>query len=439
MSHEIRTPLNAILGYSQLLQEDDNLTKTQHQNIETINRSGEHLLELINDILDMSKIEAGRITLQQSDFNFKELIKEVEQLFKIKAQQKRIDLLVKFDENLPSSIIGDASKIKQIIINLVGNALKFTSAGFVNIIAENRNDETIVVKVVDSGLGIPKKERGAIFKPFKQVKNDGRDAGGTGLGLAISKKLSQLMDGDITVKSEYGKGSEFIFSFKYSRGKGDARTVNTELQPVESLIPEMVGLKVAIVDDRFENRDILYKKLHRMGFDIQMAENGKEAIELYQQWKPDIILMDIVMPVMNGIESTREILRIAGDHDVKIFVVSASALESEQNEILEIGATSFIKKPVIFNVLFEELYQKAGLRYIYKNQIKDIGENDSVKPSDVPEGFKNKLVTASTEGNFMLLQELLEDLEKETDKSFKYIANCINEMEFEEIINWLKT
>ena len=119
--------------------------------------------------------------------------------------------------------------------------------------------------------------------------------------------------------------------------------------------------------------------------------------------------------------------------------MSASALESEQNEILEIGATSFIKKPVIFNVLFEELYQKAGLRYIYKNQIKDIGENDSVKPSDVPEGFKNKLVTASTEGNFMLLQELLEDLEKETDKSFKYIANCINEMEFEEIINWLKT
>ena len=437
MSHEIRTPMNAILGYSQLLQEDDNLTKIQQENLKTINKSGEHLLALINDILDMSKIEAGRITLNPSDFNLLELLKEAEQLFKMKALQKNIDLTFTVAENVPKAIYADESKIKQVIINLIGNSLKFTSEGFVKVSVEKLKDHRLLIKIKDSGKGILKEEQEAIFRPFEQAKNGRQAEGGTGLGLAISKKFSNLMDGDITIESEYGKGAEFSFSFKYLEGNESILKGGEEELQVASLSPEMKGLKVAIVDDRFENRDILYKKLNSLGFDTRMAENGKEAVALYKQWKPDIVLMDVVMPVMNGIEATRQILEIAGKHEVKIFVVSASALESEQKEIMEIGATVFIKKPVIFDLLLAEMHNKAGVKFIYKEEKKkELTKNSS--PLDVPEHLKVKFLAAAAEGDFTLLQDLLEMLEKETGKTFNFIEDCINEMEFEAIVNWFE-
>lgn len=438
MSHEIRTPMNAILGYSQLLQDDDNLTKAQQESLKTINKSGAHLLELINDILDMSKIEAGRVTLNLSDFNLIVLLKEVEELFKIKANQKNIDLSFTIAKNVPAVIYADESKIKQVIINLIGNSLKFTSKGFVKVSVEKTLNNELQIKIKDSGKGILKEEQEAIFRPFEQAKNSRDGEGGTGLGLAISRKFSNLMEGDITIESEYGKGAEFTFSFKYVEGNESILKSDIEESRVASLSPEMKGLKVAIVDDRFENRDILYKKLNPLGFDTRMAENGKEAVELYKEWKPDIILMDVVMPVMDGVEATRQILKIAGNHKVKIFVVSASALESEQKEIMEIGATVFIKKPVMFNLLLAEMHNKADVKFIYKEEKKKEIIKNSI-PSDVPEHLKTKFLEASEEGDFTLLQDLLETLEKETGKSFKFIEDCINEMEFEAIINWLKS
>lgn len=438
MSHEIRTPMNAILGYSQLLQDDDNLTKAQQESLKTINKSGEHLLELINDILDMSKIEAGRVTLNPSDFNLIELLKEVEELFKIKANQKNIDLSFTIAKNVPAVIYADESKIKQVIINLIGNSLKFTSEGFVKVSVEKLKNHKLQIKIKDSGKGILKEEQEAIFRPFEQAQNGRQAEGGTGLGLAISRKFSNLMEGDITIESEYGEGAEFTFSFKYLEGNESILKSDKEESQVASLSPEMKGLKVAIVDDRFENRDILHKKLDPLGFDTRMAENGKEAVELYKEWKPDIILMDVVMPVMNGVEATRQILKIAGNHEVKIFVVSASALESEQKEIMEIGATVFIKKPVMFNLLLAEMHNKAGVKFIYKEKKKKEIIKNSI-PSDVPEHLKVRFLEASEEGNFTLLQDLLETLEKETGKSFKFIEDCINEMEFEAIINWLES
>ena len=439
MSHEIRTPMNAILGYSQLLQDDDNLTKAQQDSLKTINKSGEHLLELINDILDMSKIEAGRTSLNPSDFNLIELVKEVEELFKIKANQKNIDLSFTIAKNVPAVIYADEAKIKQVIINLIGNSLKFTSEGFVKVSVEKLQNHVLQIKVKDSGKGILKEEQEAIFKPFEQAQNGRQTEGGTGLGLAISRKFSNLMEGDITIESEYGKGAEFAFSFKYLEGNESILKSDKEELQVASLSPEMKGLKVAIVDDRFENRDILYKKLNPLGFDTRMAENGKEAVELYKEWKPDIILMDVVMPVMNGVEATRQILKIAGNHKVKIFVVSASALESEQKEIMEIGATVFIKKPVMFNLLLTEMHNKAGVKFIYKEEEKKKETIKNSMPSDVPEHLKVSFLKASEEGDFTLLQDLLETLEKETGKSFKFIEDCINEMEFEAIINWLES
>ena len=436
MSHEIRTPMNAILGYSQLLQEDNNLTKVQQENLKTINKSGEHLLALINDILDMSKIEAGRISLNYSDFNFAELLKEVEHLFKFKSTHKNLELAFKSLNELPKIINGDESKIRQVIINLVGNAIKFTSEGFVHVLIENMGNNTINVLVKDSGSGILKEEQETIFKPFEQAQKGDRVTGGTGLGLAISKKFSNLMGGDIILKSEYGKGSEFVFEFKFN--EAEENTLNEtkyELKAI-SLVPEMQGFKVAIIDDRFENRDILYKKLNPLGFETRMAENGLEAIELYKEWKPDIMLMDVVMPIMDGVEATRQILKLSGDHDVKIFVISASALESEQKEIMEIGATVFIKKPVIFSLLLSEMHQKGGVQFIYEDE--NTEEEIVVNPTDVPVSLKEKLLVAASEGDFSLLQNLLATLEKETNKSFKYLENCINEMEFEELINWFK-
>ena len=203
----------------------------------------------------------------------------------------------------------------------------------------------------------------------------------------------------------------------------------------------MKGMKVAIVDDRFENRDILYKKLNPLGFDTRMAENGQEAVDLYKEWKPDIVLMDVVMPIMNGVEATRQILEFAKQHnlEVKIFVVSASALESEQKEVMEIGATIFIKKPVIFDVLLAEMHKKAGVQFIYKSKKdKETSETINVKPEDIPELIRIKLMDAAAEGDFMLLQDLIATLEKDSNKSFKLISDFIDEMEFEAIVNWLE-
>ncbi|PCH49464.1 MAG: hypothetical protein COC22_06490, partial [Flavobacteriaceae bacterium] len=439
MSHEIRTPMNAILGYSQLLQDDDNLTKNQQENLQTINRSGEHLLSLINNILDMSKIEAGRITLNLINFNLYELLKEVEQLFALKAVEKNIELSFTIDTDIPKFICADESKIKQITINLIGNALKFTTEGFVRIYVENNSENKILFKVKDSGKGIAKEEHTAVFKPFEQAQKGTNTEGGTGLGLAISKKLANLMQGDISVESEYGKGSEFFFTFQYSDGNESLLIENVPLRKVKMLSVDMKNIKVAIVDDRFENRDILYKKLNPMGFVTRMAENGQEAVDLYKNWKPDIILMDVVMPVMNGVEATRQILELAGSHEVKIFVVSASALESEQKQIMDIGATSFIKKPVIFDELLAEMHEKAGIQYIYEDTTNGTIESEIATPVDVPESIKIKLLNAANEGDFMLLQDLLNDLEKDTNKSFVIIENAINEMEFETIVNWLNS
>ncbi len=437
MSHEIRTPMNAILGYSQLLQDDDNLTKTQHENLNIINRSGEHLLALINDILDMSKIEAGRITLKLEDFSIVELLKEVEQLFKFKSIQKNLKLVFKKVNEIPKFINADESKIRQVIINLVGNAIKFTSEGFVHVSVELLNNNFIQVSVKDSGSGILKEEQEAIFKPFEQAQKGERISSGTGLGLAISKKFSNLMGGDITIESEFNSGSEFVFKFKFIDSIEDTfKEVKSDLNIV-SLAQEMKGFKVAIVDDRFENRDILFKKLNPLGFEIRMVENGLEAVELYKEWKPDIVLMDVVMPIMDGVEATRQILELAGDHDVKIFVVSASALESEQKEVMEIGAAVFIKKPVIFNLLLSEMHHKGGVKFIYKDEVKE--ENLNSKPNEVPSHLKDKLLIAASEGDFSLLQDLLEVLESETEKPFKFIEDCINEMEFEDLINWLNS
>lgn len=440
MSHEIRTPMNAILGYSQLLQEDENLTKEQQNVLKTINKSGEHLLALINDILDMSKIEAGRITLTNDNFNFIEVLKEIEQLFKNKAASKNLDLMISTGLNVPKFIVADEFKIKQIIINLVGNAIKFTDRGYVNIMVNCIGDKTMKISVKDSGKGIAKEEHETVFKPFEQAKIGGEVKGGTGLGLAISKKFAHLMGGDITIESEFERGATFNFTFNFSTGEKEIVVEEKKQRKVVSLAPEMKGVKVAVVDDRFENRDILYKKLNPLGFDIKMAENGLEAVELYENWKPDIVLMDVVMPVMNGVEATRIILEKANGHDVKVFVVSASALESEQQEVMKIGATVFIKKPVIFNDLIFELQEKAHIKFVYKDEIEGNSEgNNAVYASDVPLLLKAKIIKAATMGDFMLLQELQSELEKDTKKSFKFIEDCINEMEFEKLIGWLKS
>jgi CheY-like chemotaxis protein len=348
-------------------------------------------------------------------------------------------LVFKIAEGLPKTIYADESKIKQVIINLLGNAIKFTPSGFTHVLVESLEDNMIQVCVKDSGMGILKEEQETVFKPFEQAHKGHRVNGGTGLGLAISKKFSNLMGGDITLESELEKGSTFSFSFKYAEGDDTVLKEGKEELQVLSLSPEMMGYKLAIVDDRFENRDILYRKLNSLGFETRMAENGLEAIELYKEWKPDLILIDVVMPIMDGVEATRQILKICGDHNVKIFVVSASALESEQKEVMDIGATVFIKKPVIFNLLLAEMRNKANVSFIYKEEEKEEEELNFASASDVPEHFKVKLLEASVDGDFMLLQDLLGSLEKVTHKSFHYIEECINEMEFEKIINWFKS
>src|ERR1700683_5322759 len=296
MSHEIRTPMNAILGFSQLMLRDQDLTPRQFQYLGTINRSGEHLLALINDILEMSKIEAGRTTLTLSTFDLPVLLKDLEMMFRVRTDEKKLSFSVEMIGAVPQYIVTDINKLRQVFINVLGNAVKFTEQGGVamRVRAERQDGKGpfLRVEIEDTGPGISPDEQDKLFRHFEQTKT-GREAGiGTGLGLAISQEFVRLMGGAITVNSQVGKGSIFLIQLPLK--EGDAQAVPAKDQPrrVLTLQPGQPICRVLIADDIENNRQLLAELLARTGFEIRLATNGEEAVKAFEQWRPDLILMD---------------------------------------------------------------------------------------------------------------------------------------------------
>ncbi|MBN2040379.1 MAG: PAS domain S-box protein, partial [Spirochaetes bacterium] len=367
MSHEIRTPLNAILGYSQLLQNDGTLSEEQKSWLEIINRSGEHLLILINDILEVSRIESGHITFNPSNFDLHALLRDIEAMFRIKTDAKNLTLLFEHADELPGYITTDEAKLRQIIINLVGNAVKFTKEGGLALRArvKHENDKTrLVVEVEDTGPGISEKDMGKMFQKFGQAEAGIRE-GGTGLGLAISQQYARLMGGIITVKSEEGKGACFILTIDID----GSETLDKEEKKRGRVIGLKPGLKqyrILIADDNADNREFLRIMLTSAGFDVEEARDGNDAIAKLKIWRPELILMDMQMPVLDGYEATR-MIKAMENGKIHIIAVTASAFQEDRQKAIDAGADAYLRKPFKERELFDRIKEVcAGVQYVYQ-------------------------------------------------------------------------
>ena len=377
MSHELRTPLNAILGFSQLLARDKNLSPDHLKKLKIINNSGEHLLRLINDVLEMSKIEAGQSQVHLADCHLEHLLSSLQQMFSLKADSKHIHLRFCWDQLMPKEVITDEGKLRQVLINLLGNAIKFTDRGSVTLTVttlETTNTTCILrFQVADTGSGIAPEDQGLIFQSFVQSSNamvsssSGAQETGTGLGLAISQRYMHLLGSEIQVTSTLGQGTCFSFDL--------AVTVITQDRPPipHAKTRRVVGLRsgqptyrILVVEDRWENRDFLVQLLEAVGFEVETAVNGREAIAHWEQWHPHLICMDMRMPVMDGYEATRQIKARSQALDSPptcIIALTASALEEERSLVLAAGCDDFLRKPFQESVLFEKIAHHLQVEY----------------------------------------------------------------------------
>jgi signal transduction histidine kinase/DNA-binding NarL/FixJ family response regulator len=368
MSHELRTPLNAIIGYAQLLRRDAHkLSEQQATGLATIHESGQHLLTLINDILDLARVEAGRLVLHPSAVHLDAFLQIVVDIMRVKAEEKGLAFKYELSRDLPTAVALDETRLRQVLLNLLGNAVKFTDSGTVSLrvfpVPGRGGDATTRLRfeVADSGIGMSAQQLGRLFQPFEQVADLKRREGGTGLGLAISQQLVRLMGGNIEVVSEPGKGS--TFSFELAVQLADS-------SPAIRRSPHtIVGYKgerkrLLIVDDVAQNRAMLVDLLHAVGFIVAAASNGLECLVLLDSFKPDLILMDVMMPIIDGNETTRRIRRMPQWSSVPIIAVTASASREDEVKCLEAGADGFLAKPVDHDDLLRAIGKQLSLDWI---------------------------------------------------------------------------
>ncbi|WP_459903987.1 histidine kinase dimerization/phospho-acceptor domain-containing protein, partial [Desulfosarcina cetonica] len=380
MSHELRTPLNAIIGYSQLMQRERSLTRDQCDYLGTISSSGEHLLALINDVLDISKIEAKKVTLNMDTFDLHALIDDLEVMFISSMEAKRLTFEMIGVDTVPRYIITDRSKLRQVLVNLLDNAIKFTQNGGITLrvaILKDRsspdgNQYCLHFEIQDTGVGIAEAEQEKLFRYFEQTTSGRWTESGTGLGLAISRDYVRMMGGDITVTSKRGEGS--IFGFEIVIGKGDASDVKDMdrfQKNVIGIAPNLDPPRILVAEDKDESRILLVKLLQQVGFEVQGAANGLEATELFRRWRPDFIWMDMRMPVMDGYEATRRIRAMqpeADETEVPIVALTAHALKKEREQILASGCTDVVRKPFHAQEIFAVMEKHLGLTYIYEKE-----------------------------------------------------------------------
>ncbi|GEM_PF-2670226 len=425
MSHEIRTPMNAILGYSQIVLRNKDLSPSVHEAVETIDKSGQHLMRLINDILDISKIEADRMEIVLSNFDLNDLIEGLSVLFAPRCYEKNIHWYIK---NLEEQYYAyaDETKLRQILINLIGNAIKFTEIGEISLKASSPEKGIFLFEVSDSGKGIPENDLETIFEPFRQAE-EGFKKGGTGLGLAISKKQANLLGGELFVKSEVGKGSKFLLKVPLKQAIRDVTPRSSRNLEISKLA-EGYGVNALIVDDSKENRDVLVKILQCIGVETEEAKNGKIGLELVHKSKPDIIFMDVRMPVMDGLEATKKIIEEFGPEQIKIVVISASVLRHEIEQYYSLGCHDVIPKPFRTEAIFDCLTRLLNVEfeYVSKNseeKIKTPKEtNINYSKIQLSVNLLNNIYDAAESGNFKKLEEIIDGLPQKTVEDKNLVA-----------------
>ncbi|MEG4999316.1 hybrid sensor histidine kinase/response regulator [Microcoleus sp. B4-D4] len=492
MSHELRSPLNAILGFSQLMTRSQNLSPEHQENISIISSSGEHLLTLINNVLDLSKIESGRTTLNPKKFDLYRLLHDLEDMFQLKADDKHLQLIFDCSPDVPQYVESDELKLRQVLINLLNNALKFTLEGGVAIrvskhsvginngetlqfdeqskntgtpannsyenseliysenatyAAQNNSSAStsscfIHFEVQDSGPGIAANELDNLFEAFVQTQSGKDSQEGTGLGLPISRKFVELMGGEMSVSSAVGEGTNFKFDIQVIAV--DATDIESQkpTRHVIALAPNQHPYRILIVDDKPLNRQLLIKLLHPLNFQLKEATNGEEAIELWDSWEPHLIWMDMRMPVMDGYEATKHIKGTIKGQATAIIALTASVLEEERAVILSAGCDAFMRKPFREADIFDAMHKHIGVRYIYEDpgqanlsvipeREREMIEADFVK---LPESLVADLKLAILNVDMDLIEISIEQIRENDTVTASAIAHCIENFEYDKVL-----
>ena len=419
MSHELRTPLNAILGFSEMLAQDQEASTEQKTKLAIINRSGEHLLSMINDVLDLSKIEAGSTELELAGFNLPQMLQDIGRMLAVRAESAGLSFELQLDPALPQYIETDSNKLRQIIINLLGNALKFTDEGgcSLHVRTQTIEDNAILcqlqLEVEDSGPGIAADQLESIFEPFIQGQH-GQGTKGTGLGLAITKSLVELLGGKISVQSQPEKGSLFRVELPVALAeKGD--DIEPISPPVLSLEPDQPKWRILVAEDNATNRLLLWSLLLQVGFEVREVENGKEAVAQFTQWQPHLILMDIRMPVMDGLEAAQKIRKLPGGNEVKIVAVTASVFNDQKDEVMKAGFDDFMRKPYKREDIFGCIAKHLSVRYIREQEEKTVADKVNIQitaemlaqlPNDAITELRNAIIALDMEQTNAVLDQL---------------------------------
>jgi signal transduction histidine kinase/CheY-like chemotaxis protein len=463
MSHELRSPLNAILGFAQLMNRSSSLPPEHRENVGIITRSGEHLLTLINNVLDLSKIEAGRTTLNESNFDLYRLLDDLREMFRLKADEKKLQLLCDRSEKVPQFVRTDRVKLRQILINLLNNALKFTEVGGVSLRVElgesDPNQPTAAPNdsssklatpwqwlhfaIEDTGPGISPEDLKNLFQAFVQTETGKQAHEGTGLGLTISRKFVKLMGGDMTVSSEVGSGTTFEFDIKVQVVEG--KEVESGSQPTRHAIalePNQPRYRILVVDDKALNRQLLVKLLTPLGFEVREASNGNEAIAVWEDWEPDLIWMDMRMPVMDGYQATEYIKSTTKGQATAIIALTASVLEEERAVILSAGCDDFMRKPFREADIFAAMNKHIGVRYIYDDDASGDGATNASGEELTAEAIATlpveaivNLKQAILQGDLQLIDRLIEGIRAENAPLAQAIAECLDNFEYDRLLN----
>ena len=450
MSHELRSPLNAILGFSQLLTRSHSLNPEQQENVSIINRSGEHLLTLINNVLDLSKIEAGRITVNESNFDLYQLLDDLEDMFQVKADAQDLQLVFEYGADIPQYIRTDQVKLRQVLINLLNNALKFTQEGGVWVRVGIGNGEedsstyySLFFEVEDTGIGIAPDELDTIFEAFVQSQAGIESQEGTGLGLSIARQFVQLMGGEIQITSELGRGTTFKFDIKISTVTATDIEDKEPTRRVAALAPNQQSYRILIVDDKWSNRQLLLRLLNPLGFEIKEASNGKEAIAIWESFEPHLIWMDMRMPVMDGYEASKHIKTHLKGQATAVIALTASILEEEQAVILSAGCEDFVRKPFREAVIFDKVAQYLGVSYIYEESsspLQEVKTSASLQESlaTMPVEWLSKLYQAADLIDNEQIFQLLEQIPSAHTFLRKTLIDWVNSFRCDQIIELIE-
>jgi signal transduction histidine kinase/CheY-like chemotaxis protein len=475
MSHELRSPLNAVLGFSQLMLRAKDLPPKHYEHVGIINRSGDYLLSLINNILDLSKIEADKTTLNLNNCDLYQLLNDIEDMLHLRAVKAGLDLQFVCGSNLPRYLYTDGTKLRQVLINLLSNGIKFTRQGVVKLEVTSGgyitpNMVQLHFAVSDTGVGIAATELDNLFNAFSQAQAGKDSQEGTGLGLVISRKFVQLMGGDITVSSTLGQGTVFQFNIQAELGQEISYAPAITNRKVLGLLPNQPTYKLLVVDDKSINRQLLIKLLTPMGFLLKEAENGQIAIQIWEEWEPHLVLMDMRMPVMDGYEATKYIKAKVKGSATAVIALTASVLEEEKAIVISAGCDDFMRKPFKEAMIFEMLQKHLGVQYIYEEeqssprsllsgitginrnldhndqdqnmlvdnrQLQSEGQNLALILAVMDQEWRNDLFDAALEADGNRVLKLLEEIPQSEANAFHYLQNLTRQFKFDLIIDLL--